>query len=62
MTDAALGQGEKMTGYIGGCEDDIKPGTPRWMFPFALLHRFIPKKLPKSPRNMQKFIEKHKKG
>ena len=63
MTDAALlGQGEVTTEYIGGCEDYIKPGTPRWLFPFYLLYRFIPQKLPKSPRNMEKFLEKHKKG
>jgi len=62
MTDAgSLGQGTSGTKYIGGCEEDIKPGTPRWMFPIFLLYRWIPEKLSKSPRNMEEFIKNHKK-
>jgi len=62
MTDAAsLGQGVKKTEYIGGCDEEIMPGTPRWMFPIFLLYRWIPGNLSKSPRNMRNFNEKHKK-
>ncbi|MBI5123356.1 hypothetical protein HZA75_05865 [Candidatus Roizmanbacteria bacterium] len=63
MTDAgSLGQGTSETEYIGGCKEEIKPGTPRWMFPISLLYRWIPGRLSKSPRNMQDFNEKHKRG
>ncbi|OGK62402.1 hypothetical protein A2334_02740 [Candidatus Roizmanbacteria bacterium RIFOXYB2_FULL_38_10] len=59
MTDAGrLGQGEGKTEYIGGSKEEIPPGTPRWMLPFALLHRYIPDKMPKSPRNMERYLAK----
>jgi hypothetical protein len=60
-TDAnRLGQnGDGDNDHVGGTSEEVKPGTPFWMLPFALLHKFLPDRPSKSLRNMQKWETKH---
>lgn len=62
LTDAKnLGSGgNQCNTNIGGTDYEIiKPNTSYSFFPFSLLGKLLPHKLPKSPRNYQKFLEEH---
>ncbi|MBI4973374.1 hypothetical protein HZC27_02060 [Candidatus Roizmanbacteria bacterium] len=43
--------------FVGGATEEIQPGTPRWMFPFSLIHHFLPYRHSKTPRNMERHIK-----
>ena len=60
-TDARrLGGGSNTeTLNIGGTDYEIEPETPCSHWPFSLLGRLIPHKLPKSPRNFTRWLERH---
>lgn len=62
-TDARrLGGGENEDSiYIGGTDYRIEPGTPYSFWPFSLLGKLLSHRLPKSPRNYEKWLIKHNK-
>lgn len=52
--DVALNQGDKSSLFISGVSEVVPPGTDLSMIPLSLIHRIMPWRHPKSPRNRNK--------